>query len=175
MGAKAAHALNLAFASARISINKELDPMIIDRLDNAATYKGLGRGITAALQFLRQTDLKAMPVGRHVIDGDTLFALVQEYATRPRAEATWEAHRKYIDVQYVISGEEIIGYANIERLKADPYKDADDYSPLHGAGDFVTVPAGSFMILWPQDAHAPCLAVTQPLSVKKVVIKIKCV
>ncbi|MCX7043898.1 MAG: YhcH/YjgK/YiaL family protein [Candidatus Sumerlaeota bacterium] len=147
--------------------------MIIDRLENAALYEGLGRGIAAALKFLRQTDWAAMPLEKHEIDGDNLFALVQEYETRPRDTAAWEAHRKYIDVQYVISGEEAIGYANAGQLKAGEFNEKDDYMPLEGAGDVLTLPAGTFMILWPQDAHAPCLAVSQPRKVKKVVIKVK--
>jgi len=147
--------------------------MIIDRLDNAGTYTGLDNGIAAALNFLQTTDLEKAAEGRHDINGDSVYALVMEYTTKPASEGVWEAHRRYIDVQYVVSGVERMGYANLDALTAEPYNEEEDYLFLKGSGDFVLMPAGTFLILWPQDAHIPATAVDQPRPVRKVVIKVQ--
>jgi YhcH/YjgK/YiaL family protein len=101
-----------------------------------------------------------------------VFALVQRYVTKPPAEGRWEAHRRYIDLQFVAAGQERIGYTHISRLTADPYDPERDLTWLSGPGDLVTVPGGSFMLLWPQDAHMPGISVDRPEPVTKMVIKI---
>ena len=147
-----------------------LTAMIIDRIENAALYGGLGERIALALASVRT---KREP-GRYELDGDKVFALVQQYQTKPMAEGKWEAHRKHIDVQYVAAGIERIGWANINRLKVtEPYDDTKDVAFYKGDGDFVTVPAGWFVILFPEDAHMPCTAVDEPAPVTKVVVKVR--
>ena len=112
--------------------------------------------------------------GRHELDGDKVFALVQQYQTKPLAEGKWEAHRKYIDVQYVAAGVEKIGWAPVSRLKVtELYDETKDVAFYTGKGDFVTVPAGWFVILFPEDAHMPSIAVDAPSPVTKVVVKVK--
>jgi YhcH/YjgK/YiaL family protein len=147
--------------------------MIIDRLENSGTYTGLGRGIDSALNFLKTTDLEKAGEGRHDIDGDAVYALVMDYTTKPASEGVWEAHRRYIDVQYVVSGVERIGYTHLDTLAAEPYNEEGDYLFLKGSGDFVLLPTGTFIILWPQDAHIPGTSVDQPSPVRKVVIKVQ--
>jgi biofilm protein TabA len=147
--------------------------MIIDRLENAGTYAAVDTGIAAALNFLQTTDLEKAAEGRHDIDGDAVYALVMDYSTKPESEGVWEAHRRYIDVQYVVSGVERMGFNNLDALAAGPYNEDDDYLLLKGSGDFVLMPAGTFMILWPQDAHIPSIAVDQPAPVRKIVIKVQ--
>ena len=82
--------------------------MIVDRLENWSFYAGLPPRIVRALEFLRDTDLAALSLGRHELDGDRLFALVQEYTTKPIEQCKWEAHRRYCDVQFVARGAEFI-------------------------------------------------------------------
>ena len=147
--------------------------MIIDRLENAGTYTGRDNGITSALNFLKTTDLEKTGEGRHDINGDAVYALLMDYRTKPASEGVWEAHRRYIDVQYVVSGVERMGYAHLDALVAGPYNQEKDYLFLKGSGDFVLMPAGTFIILWPQDAHIPGTNVDQPLPVRKVVIKVQ--
>ena len=147
--------------------------MIIDRLENAGTYTGLDSGIASALNFLKTTDLEKAGEGRHDIDGDAVYALVMDYTTKPASEGVWETHRRYIDVQYVVSGVERMGYASLDALAAGPYNKEEDYLFLKGSGDFVLMPAGTFIILWPQDAHIPGTSVDQPSPVRKVVIKVQ--
>jgi YhcH/YjgK/YiaL family protein len=97
---------------------------------------------------------------------------VQEYETIPPERAAWEAHRQHIDLQCLVCGTERIGYARADRLLAGAYDPGRDLLPLVGTGDFLTLGAGEFMILFPQDAHMPRVAVGAPARVRKVVVKI---
>ena len=80
--------------------------MIIDQLENASQYYGLGTRIEMALRYLQETDLQNVGVDRYDIDGDKVYAMVQGYDSKPKAEGFWESHRKYLDVQYVAAGAE---------------------------------------------------------------------
>jgi YhcH/YjgK/YiaL family protein len=149
-----------------------LSRMIIDRLENATLLNGLPPRLRQALDFLRGTDLRAVAVGRHEIDGDRLFALVQEYTTRGADDCAWEAHRRYIDVQYVVRGEERMGYANIGQARErEPYDPARDVAFFEPGEDFVTVRAGMLAVFAPEDVHSPCGAAGKPGPVRKVVVK----
>jgi YhcH/YjgK/YiaL family protein len=146
--------------------------MIVDRLGNPATVASLPPRLRQALEYLRVTDTASAPVGRHDIDGDRLFALVQEYTTREPAQCAWEAHRRYIDVQYVVSGVERMGYVNIEEARErEAYDSARDVAFFEPGEDFVTIRAGMLAIFGPEDVHSPCGAAGAPRTVRKVVIK----
>jgi YhcH/YjgK/YiaL family protein len=148
--------------------------MIVDRIENAGWYHGLGSRLTAALEFLRATDLSALTPGRHEIGGDEVYALAMSYRTKPAAEGSWEAHRRYLDVQYVVEGVERMGYAPISELKTtQPYDAKADCVRLAGEGSFLTVQPGTFVLFGPADAHMPGVAVTAPAAVRKVVVKVR--
>ena len=147
--------------------------MIIDQLQNAEQYYGLGTGIEAALRYLQQTDFKDVAPERYDIDGDRVYAMVQEYDAKPKAEGFWEAHRKYLDVQYVAAGVEHMGYAAAATLQAGPYEEDKDFIKLEGDGEFFLLREGYFCILAPQDAHMPGMAVEQSTPVKKGVVKVE--
>lgn len=151
--------------------------MIIDQLANAGFYQGLGPRIAAGLRFLTETDCRALAPGRHAIDGDSVYALVQEYQTRPRAAGIWEAHRRYIDIQFVADGAEIMGYAPVSNLAVQQVYDIEkDFElfggPAPGIGEFFRAPTGAFAIFAPPDAHMPGLADGAPAAVRKVVVKV---
>ncbi len=147
--------------------------MVFDKLENSSAYAAVHPRLARALEYLRTTDMGQLPLGRHDIAGDEIFALVQEYRTRPDSEGFWESHRRYIDVQYVTSGAERMGYANVDRLKVRQAYDADkDLVIYDGQGDFFVVAAGMFTIFLPQDAHMPCLSPGAATTVRKVVIKV---
>lgn len=145
----------------------------MDRLSNTAVEGSLPGRVRRALEYLRSTDLASVAVGRHDVDGDRIFALVQEYTTRPAGECRWEAHRKYVDIQYVVSGIEAMGHVPIadtrERDPYDPERDVAFFEPGH---DYITVRPGMFTVFWPSDVHAPQAAVGQPSAVRKVVVKV---
>ena len=146
--------------------------MVIDHLKNAALYLGMHPRMKDAFCYLQKTDFSKIEPGRYEIGGADLFALIQHYDPKPREKARWEAHRKYIDVQYVLSGSELFGYAPSERLNSVAYDEAKDFHELKGDGDFLHVPAGTFLILFPQDAHMPGISGTGSQPVKKIVVKI---
>lgn len=149
--------------------------MILSRLDlvakEPAIYPGLlGKG----LDFLTKTDLAALPLGRTDIDGDRLFALVQEYETGEKATKKPESHAKYSDIQVVVSGEEIIGYAPLagetatENLFAE--KDVAFYAAPAGETDLV-LKAGAFAVFFPTDIHRPGVTFKAATKVRKIVVK----
>lgn len=130
------------------------------------------------LQFLKTTDFTKVDIGRQEIDGDNLFALVQEYQPDVKQNRKAETHVKYIDIQYVISGEEIMGYANleesaevVENCLAD--KDAIFYKNVQDEVDISVLP-GMYAIFFPWDIHRPGCVRHSGVTIRKVVLKIKC-
>ena len=115
------------------------------------------------------------PDGRHAIDGERMFAMPQSYETAPATEKKLETHRRYIDIQYLISGEEIIHHAPAERLVVtEPYNDERDvvfYQDPVGLSATLLRP-GDFTIYFPHDGHKGGCMNTTPVAVRKVVIKI---
>ena len=147
--------------------------MVADNIKNAGLYKGLGKRIETALNYLQETDFSKMEPGKYEIDGSSVFALVQEYETIPLESCSFEAHRKYLDIQYMAQGGENMGYAHIGQLKVSKeYNPAEDCLLLSGTGSNVLCPAGTFMIFGPEDAHMPRVAAGAPAFVKKVVVKV---
>jgi YhcH/YjgK/YiaL family protein len=126
-----------------------------------------------AVEYLRTTNLSALSLGRHDLDGDRLFALVQEYTTRRPDECMWEAHRMYIDVQYVVRGAERMGYANLAQARErDAYDGARDVAFFEPGDDYITVREGMVAIFGPEDVHAPSCALGHPGTVRKIIVKV---
>ena len=151
--------------------------MIVTDLKYAVDQVILSSDIKKALAFLQETNLQELPVGRIDIDGDTVFALVQSYQNRmEHHNPKFELHRKYVDVQYLISGAEIMGWAMHDAFtQTTPYNEETDVilgTIPAGVWTPVKFPAGRIIVLYPTDAHASGLAVDQPEDVKKVIIKV---
>lgn len=147
--------------------------MIVDRLDRGPQIPQPASRLRQGLSWLRTTDVGALPPGRHDIDGDRLFALVQQYTTRRPDECRWEAHRMYADIQYVVSGVERIGYAPLAAAReCEPYDAARDVAFFEPGEQFVVLEPGMFAIFLPEDVHAPCGAAGKPAAVKKIVVKV---
>ncbi len=149
--------------------------MITDTLQNASLYEALHPGFKPAFDFLRKNDLAALKPDIYEIDGRNIYAMVQEYDTKPLAEGKWEAHRSYIDIQYIIEGEELLGDVLADRLSPMvPYNAEKDIEFLAGEGNMVKLYRDDFMILYPHDAHMPGIAVQEKSAkVRKVVLKIR--
>jgi len=146
--------------------------MIVARLANPTPLFQLPSRLARALDYLRATDMRSVPIGRHDLDGDRLFALVQEYTTRAADQCVWEAHRRYIDVQFVAVGAERMGYASLAQMRErDAYDAARDVAFFEPGEEFVTIRAGMFAIFGPEDVHSPGHVAGQPGLVRKVVIK----
>ena len=147
--------------------------MIIDVLEHAREYYALGPRMETALRYLETQDCDTLTPGRHDIDGNHVYALVHRYQSKLREEGFWEAHHHYIDVQYVISGTEHLGYRPVSGMQAGPYDQEKDFYKLEGAGEFITLRAGYFAILKPRDAHMPGIALHAPEPVHKIVVKVR--
>jgi len=133
--------------------------------------------LIAGLKFLAQTDFSKWENGRHEIDGDNMVAIVQEYLPDIRENRKAETHGKYIDIQYLVAGEEIIGYCNLttevevaEDCLVD--RDAVFYKALTSETDVRVLP-GMYAIFFPWDIHRPGCVSKPGISVRKVVLKLK--
>ena len=149
--------------------------MILDTLPHSARYESLNSRFAMAFAFLRTVD-GTQALGRHDLDGDHCFALVQAYETKPREKALFEAHRRYIDVQFLHSGCETILWAPLvamreETMAYDEAKEAALWKLVPEATP-LRLGAGHFAILFPEDAHAPCVEWERPEQVLKVVVKV---
>lgn len=150
--------------------------MIVDRLGSPALVSLDHPGLRRALDYLSSTDVRSLTPGRHELDGDRLFALVQDFATRPPEACRWESHRQYIDVQFVADGVERMGWTPLAHAReVEPYDAARDVAFYAAGRDFVTLEAGMLAIFFPADVHAPCCspAEGQPRQVRKVVVKVR--
>lgn len=150
--------------------------MILDVLTQAHRYVPLSAQFQQAFDFFRQMD-DSTTIGRHEIEGDNVYVLVQNYATKPVEEGKFEAHRKYIDIQYVHSGRETILWAPLSVLKTviRPYEEAGDAAlfALGSADAPIHLSPGQFVIFYPEDAHAPGRTWEKPCEVVKAVAKIR--
>ncbi len=147
--------------------------MIFDTIDNIKNYEGLGRVYTA-LKFLSETDFSKIPLGRYELQGDDIFYMVQSYDTDPDKTVS-ECHEKYIDIQCMLEGEEIIGVAPLccEKKLTEAKKENDVWF-YECKTEPLTLFANSFMVLYPNDLHCPGVATKgKKQKCHKVVFKVK--
>ena len=149
--------------------------MIFDNLNNCKQYYFLNEKFEKAFDFLLNTDLKEIEDGSYEIQGKEIYANIQSLKTKPVEEKKWEVHRKYIDIQYVISGKEKMGYGLLKDFDEiiEKYDEQKDLEFLNGDKfNFINVDEGNFVIFFNNDVHAPMLAYDEPLDIKKVIVKI---
>jgi biofilm protein TabA len=148
--------------------------MILDHLQNATTYSPLHPLFNRAFSFLKETDFTKLPEGRHEIDGDNLIAIHQSYPTKPEDQGKWEAHRKYIDIQYLLAGRERLGIAPIHTMTvAEDYNPETDLTFFTGTGQFLPLETNHFAIFYPHDVHMPSLRLLSVSQVTKCVMKVR--
>jgi YhcH/YjgK/YiaL family protein len=129
-----------------------------------------------AFSFLRDNDLASMEPKKYIIDGDNLYATISEAMTKNEEDTKFEAHRKYIDIQHVINGEEQMSITPLAQKKEelvdyDPVKDLE-FMSVTGTSSYVATP-DKFFIFFPSDIHRPSVKVGENKLVRKVVIKVK--
>ena len=149
--------------------------MITDTLLQRHRYTNLSPRFAAAFEFLENLPADQAP-GRYEIDGDHCFALVQSYTTKPVAQGTFESHERYIDIQFIQSGQETLLWAPRATLKiTQPYNGEKDvaFYALPARTTPVNLVAGEFAIFFPEDGHAPGIEYGNAETVRKVVIKIR--
>ena len=150
--------------------------MILDRFDNASLYAGLNPSFPKAFEILKDKTLLKKQDGKYTVDGEKIYYTIQRYTTKPMSEGNLEAHRKYIDIQFLLSGHELLGCAPLKSLTvAEEYNPEKDIAFFHPPKDFtkVILEPGLFCVLFPNDAHLPGCYLAVPSDVRKVVVKIK--
>jgi biofilm protein TabA len=124
--------------------------------------------------FLKETNLDTLSTGKHPVDGDNAYVSVTEAPSKELDKAGWEAHKKYIDLQYVIRGKEQIAVSPIDKATVTkPYDETKDVANYAAEGIFYTAEPGTFFLFFPQDVHRPNIKVAGYDMVKKLVVKIK--
>jgi biofilm protein TabA len=151
--------------------------MILSALEDVHQQGIFPVNINQAIHFLHSSNLASLPDGRLVIDGDQVYAIVSTYTTRPLGKTIeLEGHRKFVDIQFLLAGKEIIAWASSGTVPVtvdyDESKDlwkgirpVEQLTLLH-------LSTGQTAILYPSDAHAPQIADGEPATVKKIVIKV---
>ena len=148
--------------------------MIFDTIDNLSTYRGISKNLDTAIDYLLSTDFGEVIDGKYEIDGREVHVNISTYETKVEQDAKTETHDNYIDVQYIVEGEECMKYAprtecaNLTEYNVD--KDVEFYTCQNMTE--IVVGAGKYAIFFPQDAHKPAYHY-QKTKVRKVLVKIK--
>lgn len=146
--------------------------MILDTLASLNRYTALHPWFARVFEYLRGTDLMMLSLGRHAVQGEQLFAIVEHCAGRTREEAKLECHRRYIDIQLVLEGVDEMGWKPVADC-VDPATDYDEARDIRFFNDtpssWIATPPGAFCIFFPEDAHAPLVSSGH---IRKVVMKV---
>ncbi len=146
--------------------------MILDTLENADLYKNLDANLTLGLEYLKKTDFSKLEMGKYEIKGNEVFAILQAYNTKAEADCKLEAHKKYVDIQYMVSGKEIMGVVPFDNQKITKDLPDNDVTFFEGTGEPILVNEGSFTVFFQTDVHAPGIKVTTSEKIIKVVVKV---
>ncbi len=146
--------------------------MVIDKIENYGRYKNISERLAKAFEYISRTDFNVIAPGKYEVDGDAIFAIVQEYETKEEADCNLEGHFKYIDIQYVVSGEEVISVMPLTNQIPVTKNEENDYAFYDCATSPITISAGMFTIFFQDDLHKPCMKSGSVLKVKKVVMKV---
>lgn len=134
------------------------------------------KAVQTALEWIASHDVAHMDAGAYELQGRDLYAMIQDFTTEPAEVRRPERHNDYLDIQYVVSGVERMGYAPYtgrETVDEDPEgQDVTFYRGLEGES-FVDVGPGAYCVFFSNDIHRPGCAAGQPGSVRKVVVKMR--
>jgi len=133
--------------------------------------------IKRAIEHCLKTDFSRVALGKHLIEGDDMFAIVSAYNTEPKEKKNAECHKKMIDIQFVTEGEEAVGISSKSSKNhvIDPYADANDWELYSDVENeyFITLKKDDYVILFPEDVHRPGCVLNEVSPVRKIIIKIK--
>ncbi len=156
--------------------NVKLTPSTSINLDELKKYYAANPAYwEKVFEYYKNTDLLNLAPGKYPIDGDNVFATISEYNTQDASERQWESHKKYIDVQIILSGKETMSKAPYAEATPNvPYNEAKDieFRKVSNGKSYLAEP-GTFFIFFPSDSHMPNQNADGVQKVKKVVFKIK--
>lgn len=150
--------------------------MIVYKLKEFAQNQSLSTKMRKAVDFLLKPETAMLADGTYQIDGNQVYAQVQTYTTAEPPKILFEAHRRYIDLQYIVEGQEVINCLNLEDIEiVRPYDEKVDI--CFGTGSMkncvpLYMKQGDMAVFFPEHAHAPKLPFDRPQKVKKIVVKI---
>ena len=142
------------------SLIKGKEKMIIDKIENLARYVALNPLFADVVAFLQHHDLRTLPNGSHPIHGDRLYVNVEDDLGKRREEAAVEYHRRMVDIQLPLNIPETYGFVPVDDLPPLPFDEDRDFAKSDGlpVRGFITLKPGEFVIFFPEDGHAPCIA-----------------
>ena len=146
--------------------------MIFDHISNAPKYYCLHKLFEKAFNYLYKTDFSKLAEGKYPIEGENCFAIVNRYTTKTVSESFAESHKKYIDIQFMISGTEKFGYGYIQNFENKKYCEDNDLQKHYGNLNFLSLGKDNFAILFPDDVHMPGIIAENPCKILKVVVKV---
>lgn len=150
--------------------------MIVGDLARVTSQISMTPNLQTAFAYLAEHGQDELPTGRQIVDGDKVYVEVQAYETIEGSYDTFEGHRTYLDIQYVVEGEELIGWVSIDDVvESKPFDTENDYWLATAARDNVTevrLHGGQLAVLYPEDMHAPRRAARNASPVRKLVVKV---
>lgn len=149
--------------------------MIYDRVKNIKQYKGMSDHLDQAIEFLMTLDEAELKDGRNEIAGDDVYANVMSYETKELEDGIKEAHKRYIDIHYMLRGQEQVLVSDLRELDVTKaYSKEDDCALYKGEIKTACVLKDDYFVLcFPNDVHSPAIKIDQCESVKKMVIKVR--
>lgn len=150
--------------------------MIFDKIENASYYRNISSNLQTALDFMQDNDLNGFENGRfEIANGNVTVIIKKGYNTKEEEQCKWESHRKYIDIQYLLEGQEQIGYYKASDMEIKViYDEENDKILYHDCDKYFKTKlyAGDFIILFPDDAHKTLIAGDEVTTNNKAVIKV---
>ena len=148
--------------------------MIFGNIKDVEEYGFLEENVLKCLEYAKNNELVDFEKGSHEIEGDNLFVNIVEYETTTPENRFWEAHREYLDVHFMLDGEEQINLNFIENMEQKEFVPKDDFLPLEGAANsHVILKKGDFLVCYPHDGHMTAIQVEEPKKVKKAIFKVR--
>ncbi|MGL4452982.1 MAG: YhcH/YjgK/YiaL family protein [Sarcina sp.] len=130
--------------------------------------------IKKAFEFCSLNKIEEFEPGSYEIDGQEVFVNIVHYETKTQEERFWEAHKKYLDIHVVFSGNEKIDLAFIDDLKFKNFVEQDDFVSFEGEKkQSIVLRKDDFLILYPEDVHMTCLIAENKELVKKAIFKVR--
>jgi len=146
----------------------------VNKRNFAIYYHKNPRHWEQAFHFLKSANLQELPLGKQELEGEHLYISVAEYFGKQKPDAFYESHKKYIDIQYVIDGEEIIGVTTLDKVAVkDPYSEEKDIAFYdYEGGEYLKATPEKFFLFFPEDAHRPSITTGDSIMVRKIVVKV---